>query len=141
MPSEKEIAELLKENIQASNRTTHAIRAFVRFLFIQLAFYTAAFVLWQIALRFPDQDNCGVLGCEPHFAWSLLVGTLVITGVFVSTKAGWSELALSNVPGPESQTNDSQIVKSFGDSANETKGKAKNWAKDPSRILRAESDQ
>lgn len=127
MSSEKDIAELLQENIQASNRTTHAIRAFVRFLFIQLAFYTAAFVLWQIALQFPDQDNCGVLGCEPHFAWSLLVGALVITGVFVSSRAGWSELALSNVPGSESQINYSQIVKSVADSAKETEGKARNW--------------
>lgn len=36
------IESLLEESIRASNRTTHAVRAFVRFLFIQLVAITLA---------------------------------------------------------------------------------------------------
>ena len=45
MPTEDKLAKLLEKNIEASNRTTHAVRAFVRFLFIQLSFLTAAVVV------------------------------------------------------------------------------------------------
>jgi hypothetical protein len=99
MDSTKETNELLKKNLEATNRTTHAVRAFVRFLFIQLSFYTAAFLLWQIALLFPDEDNCSVLGCSPHFFWQFLVAALIIAGIVLSSRAGWHELSLSEVPG------------------------------------------
>jgi hypothetical protein len=97
MPTDNKLAKLLEKNIEASNRTTHAVRALVRFLFIQLAFLTAAFVLWQIGLAFPDEDNCTAFGCEPNGFVSFLVLGLIITGVVLSSKAGWDELELSDV--------------------------------------------
>jgi hypothetical protein len=96
--TESELNVLLKKSIEASNRTTHAVRAFVRFLFIQLSFYTAAFIVWQVGLLFPDENNCGVLGCSPHIAWIIIVGALILIGIIISSRAGWQELALSQIP-------------------------------------------
>jgi hypothetical protein len=127
MDTTKETNDLLKKNLAATNRTTHAIRAFVRFLFIQLSFYTAAFLTWQIALLFPDEDNCTVLGCSPHFFWQLLVAALIITGIILSSRAGWHELSLSEVPGaplsPSSNGDDSEKPPMNAQKA----GIAKNW--------------
>lgn len=98
MPTEDKLSKLLEKNIEAANRTTHAVRAFVRFLFIQLSFLTAAAVLWQLGLAFPDEDNCSIVGCEPNGFVTVFVVLLVIAGVLVSSIAGWSELELSNMP-------------------------------------------
>ncbi len=43
-----QLAALLRENIAASNRTTHAVRAIVRFVFLQLTFTTASGLLLAI---------------------------------------------------------------------------------------------
>ena len=97
MPTEDKLAKLLEKNIEASNRTTHAVRALVLFLFIQLSFLTAAAVLWQLGLAFPDENNCSILGCEPNGVVTFLVVALVIAGVFISSMAGWDEIRKSNV--------------------------------------------
>jgi hypothetical protein len=97
MPTDDRLAKLLQKNIEASNRTTHAVRALVRFLFIQLSFLTAAAVLWQLGLAFPDPSNCTILGCEPNGIIAALVVLLVITGVILSSIAGWDELGKSDV--------------------------------------------
>jgi hypothetical protein len=98
MSIEDKLSRLMEESVEASNRTTHAVRAFVMFLFIQLAFFTAAFLLWQIGVAFPDEDNCTVLGCEPHVFVLIFVALLLITGVILSSSAGWYELRKSNIP-------------------------------------------
>ena len=98
MPNEDKLAKLLEQSIEASNRTTHAVRAIVRFYFIQLSFLTAAFVVWQLGLAFPDPNNCTAFGCQPNWFVSFLVAGLIITGVIVSSIAGWNELELSSVP-------------------------------------------
>jgi len=104
MATEDKLSKLLEKSIEASNRTTHAVRALVRFLFIQLSFLTAAFVLWQIGLAFPDENNCSAFGCEPNWFISLLVAGLVIAGVIISSIAGWDELERSSIPeGPQQQ--------------------------------------
>jgi len=94
--TEQNLGKLLVESIAASNRTTHAVRALVRFLFIQLSFLTAAYVVWQLGLAFPDPNNCSAFGCEPHGLVSFVVSALVITGVLVSSVVGWKELSLSD---------------------------------------------
>jgi hypothetical protein len=66
-------------------------------LFIQLAFLTAAAVIWQLGLAFPDEDTCSIVGCEPYGFVSAFVVLLVIAGVIISSFAGWSELELSNM--------------------------------------------
>jgi hypothetical protein len=96
MPNDEKLAKLLQQSIEASNRTTHAVRAIVRFFFIQLSFLTAAFVVWQLGLAFPDPNNCTAFGCQPNWLVSLLVAGLVITGVLISSSVGWAELNLSD---------------------------------------------
>lgn len=44
----QELAELLRANIEASNRTTHAVRAIVRFVFLQLTLTTVVGVLYAV---------------------------------------------------------------------------------------------
>jgi hypothetical protein len=117
MSTNENLAKLLEKSIEASNRTTHAIRALVRFLFIQLAFLTAAYLVWQIGLVFPDEDNCNAFACEPFgFVYFIVVG-LLITGVIISSRAGWYELSLSDTRskhapagsgGPGSQDNSAE---------------------------------
>lgn len=99
MANDSNLESLLDESIKASNRTTHAVRAFVRFIFIQLSFITAAYFAWQIGLAFPDEDNCNPLGCQPYGFWNFAVFILVTLGVILSSRAGWHELSLSAVPG------------------------------------------
>lgn len=98
MDNNQEIKKLLEENIQASNRTTHAIRAVVRFLFIQLSYLTAAFLVWQIGLAFPDPDSCTLYGCEPYEFYGLVTFGLVFAGVIHSSRVGWRELESSDLP-------------------------------------------
>jgi hypothetical protein len=84
------IEELAGEIIEASNRTTRAIRAFVRFLFIQLATITAAVVLYVFALAIdPLQPPLGLI---------LLALVVLVVGVIISSRAGWSELEASEIP-------------------------------------------
>jgi uncharacterized membrane protein YidH (DUF202 family) len=101
MATEDKLSKLLEKSIEASNRTTHAVRALVRFLFIQLSFLTAAFVLWQIGLAFPDEGSCSVVGCEPYGFVSFFVAVLIILGVVISSAVGWKELSLSERMIPE----------------------------------------
>jgi hypothetical protein len=96
--NDENMAKLLQQNIEASNRTTHAVRAFVRFLFIQLSFLTTAYIVWQLGLAFPDASNCTPFGCQPNWFVSVLVAVLIIAGVIASSIAGWSELELSSIP-------------------------------------------
>ena len=126
MPTEDKLAKLLEKNIEASNRTTHAVRALVRFLFIQLSFLTAAFVVWQIGLAFPDEDNCSAFGCEPHGIVSILVLLLVVLGVLLSSSAGWEELRLSSVSSI-SDSNQSFTAYSSGSRATQPKERKSFW--------------
>lgn len=45
---DKEIADLLKQNIEASNRTTYAVRAIVRYAFTQLSITTVTGILYAV---------------------------------------------------------------------------------------------
>jgi hypothetical protein len=99
---EEDFSFLNKETRQivlAQNRTTHAIRAFVRFLFIQLSFTTVAGVLFVIASATSGNYQCSAYSdCgQSQFFTFVAVITLII-GIFVSSNAGWSELAKSSIP-------------------------------------------
>jgi len=96
MDNEK-LGELLQKNIDASNRTTHAVRALVLFLFIQLAGISIAFVLNSIASANYDPVRCAISGndCEP-MVWLQVVAVLVwIAAVIWSSNVGWTEISLS----------------------------------------------
>lgn len=84
MSNSDEHMSLLRESIAASNRTTRAVRALVRFIFIQLSSTTLAGVLIYF----------GTVNAEI----SLLVTGIAVwaIGVFWSSAAGWSELDKSD---------------------------------------------
>jgi hypothetical protein len=95
------IEKLLKQNIEASNRTTYAVRAFVRFLFIQLVGVTAAFFLNSVATANVNPLQCAYSGdnCEPIIALQILAFLVWLAAVIWSSTEGWKELALSD-PNP-----------------------------------------
>ena len=77
--------------IQAQNRTTHAVRAFVRFLFIQLSALTMATFLFFISFQLENEEGA------PN-TFLLLMGVVIwIVGLVWSSNAGWSELEKSNI--------------------------------------------
>lgn len=48
MANNDELLELLKQNVEASNRTTHAVRAIVRYAFLQISITTVTGVLYAV---------------------------------------------------------------------------------------------
>jgi hypothetical protein len=89
----------LDDLVRAQNRTTHAVRAFVRFLFIQLSGITFAVLLWNVSLAFVDQHDCLQYGdnCNGNAFLQFLAGVVWIVSVIWSSRAGWEELEKSNV--------------------------------------------
>ena len=77
--------------IQAQNRTTHAVRAFVRFLFIQLSALTLATFLFFISFQLVNEEGA------PNTFLLLMGGVIWIIGLVWSSSAGWSELEKSNI--------------------------------------------
>ena len=89
----------LDDLVRAQNRTTHAVRAFVRFLFIQLTGITLAVFLWNISLAFVDEQACFQYGdnCTGNAFLQFLAAIVWIVAVIWSSSAGWDELNKSNV--------------------------------------------
>jgi hypothetical protein len=85
--------------ILAQNKTTHAVRAFVRFLFIQLTGITLAFFLWNLSLAFVNSSDCIQSGenCSGNVALQFLAVGVWIATVIVSSNAGWDELKKSEI--------------------------------------------
>lgn len=85
--------------IRAQNRTTHAVRAFVRFLFIQLTGITLAVFLWNISLAFIDEQACYQYGdnCTGNAFLQFMAGIVWLAAVILSSSAGWDELNKSNI--------------------------------------------
>ena len=86
--------------IAAQDRTTHSVRAFVRFLFIQLSATSAAAVLWGLASAQVDPVACAQSGehCSPVGALQAFAVIIWILGVIWSSIAGWEELKKSEIP-------------------------------------------
>ena len=76
----------LDDLVRAQNRTTHAVRAFVRFLFIQLTGLTIVYFLWNL---FVESDGNAFIAFLVLAVW---LGTVIW-----SSAAGWDELSKSNV--------------------------------------------
>lgn len=95
----QDIGANLDDLVRAQNRTTHAVRAFVRFLFIQLSGITFAVLLWNISLAFVDQQECFRSGekCNGNAFLQFLAAVVWIVSVVWSSKAGWEELEKSNI--------------------------------------------
>ena len=96
-------SELLVEAIQASNRTTHAIRAIVRFFLVQLSFITLAYFAYFMNSFTVDEDDCARWEeCSPSSFGSFLVFAIFAVGVFISSRLAWAELERSNIEGVHS---------------------------------------
>ena len=76
----------LDDLVRAQNRTTHAVRAFVRFLFIQLTGITCAVFLWNLSIA-----------VEGNTVMEFLAAGVWLGAVIWSSYAGWEELHKSNV--------------------------------------------
>ena len=87
----------IQELIRAQNRTTHAVRAFVRFLFIQLSATTIAVILWNFSEAFIDQEECFRNGsnCSGNGFLQFIAAVVLIGGMIWSSAAGWDELGKS----------------------------------------------
>ncbi|MEY4742270.1 MAG: hypothetical protein RL672_1020 [Actinomycetota bacterium] len=85
--NDKDVLEVLQRVEAASNRTTYAVRAFVRFLFIQLSATTVGSVLGAAAAAL-GWPWLGVLG-----------GAVTMGGLFWAGYAGRAELRKSNPNG------------------------------------------
>jgi ribosomal protein L40E len=90
--------DLLVAVIAASNRTTRAVRAFVRFLFIQLSATTAAILVWNLGSVFQDQSRCFSGACPPSEPVIFFASLIWLVGVVWSSIAGWTELSYSDIP-------------------------------------------
>ena len=89
--SDKEILEVLERIEKASNRTTYAVRAFVRFLFFQLSATTIGSMLAAVA-------------AATSLPWLGVLGGIVTTGgLFWAGYAGRAELNKSNPNGKKAK--------------------------------------
>jgi hypothetical protein len=97
-PSKKGPATL-DDILAAQNRTTHAVRAFVRFLFIQLSAITAGAVVLNFANEAATTYECIEYGnCGASDGLSVVAVIIIIAGVVISSSVGWSELHKSDIP-------------------------------------------
>ncbi len=92
----------IQDLIAATNRTTHAVRAFVKFLFIQLAAISLALLIFVFSLY--------LLPLEFQQGAIVIAALIYIVGVFWSSAAGWIELGLSDIR-PSSVSEGSKDVK------------------------------
>jgi hypothetical protein len=89
----------LDDVVAAQNRTTHAIRAFVRFLFIQLSAVTAGVLLLNFANQASTSYDCVEYGsCGGSNALTIMAVLVIFAGVIISSNVGWAELRKSNIP-------------------------------------------
>ena len=105
IPEEEDpIYEFLQELINAQNRTTHAVRALVRFFFIQLSALTIAGFFYSLANNSVNAYACTTQGtsCNPNGFFIFLAVAIWIVGIFISSSIGWKELSGSNIPGEHS---------------------------------------
>ena len=89
----------LEDVVRAQNRTTHAVRAFVRFLFIQLTSTTLGVFLWNLSNLFIDEQKCGYSGdnCGGNGFLQFVAFITILVGIIWSSNAGWSELSKSDI--------------------------------------------
>lgn len=88
--------ELLREILKSTNRTTRAVRAFVRFLFIQLSAITMAVLVFNLGDLLQNPSECAYGICPPSPGFTLFAGLIWVVGVVWASYAGWNELELSD---------------------------------------------
>jgi hypothetical protein len=103
VPDDSEVIQLLKANLEAQNRTTHAVRSFVRFYLIQVV---------------------SVLVAAPLYAWGIaaaevfpliLAGAILVIGLIWALAVCWLELEQSDeAEDPEDQVEHAFVAPSDG---------------------------
>lgn len=89
----------LDDVVAAQNRTTRAVRAFVRFLFIQLSAITLGATLIQFGIQEAATVACIQYGrCGTSNFLSVAGVLTILAGIIWSSSAGWSELHKSEIP-------------------------------------------
>ena len=89
-----------EEAIRAINRTTHAVRAFVLFLFYQLTALTISGVIYVFAVAVGESNEAckdSPFGCEPNAFLISLALIVWIAGVVYSSQRGWAEIEKSEI--------------------------------------------
>lgn len=87
-----------EETIRAIDRTTHAVRAFVLFLFYQLFALTVSGVLYVVGVALGatnEQCRNSPYGCSPNSFFVFLAIVTWIAGVIYSSNKGWEEIGKS----------------------------------------------
>ena len=99
IPQLSATGKTIDDLIRAQNRTTHAVRAFVRFLFIQLSAMTLGLFIWNLAAASADPEACAYEGtnCTGNSSLQVIAGLVFLGGIIWSSAAGWSELEKSNI--------------------------------------------
>lgn len=87
----QELPALLREQIEASNRTTHAVRALTSFIVYEAAYSLAALLLLAFSF-FPTL----ALG-EPWWVLTGLAGLVAVVGLIHSFSVAFGELSKSEV--------------------------------------------
>ena len=89
--------------INAVNRTTHAVRAFVLFLFYQLSSITVAVFFYLVAGAIGNSnEECdstlrALGGCPPNAFFLFLAVVTWLGGIIYSSAIGWKEIEKSNL--------------------------------------------
>ena len=98
-PEEVELSQAEEWIIQAQNRTTHAIRALVRFVLIQFVTLTFGAIMYVLGIAAQSARDCQRYG-DCGASWFLIfIGSIIIIfGVITSIRACRSELKQSEVP-------------------------------------------
>ena len=103
IPADSELQVLIKkqdETIRAINRTTHAVRAFVLFLFYQLFALTISGILYVVAVAIGETNEAcqnNPFGCNPNAFFIFLALAVWVAGVIYSSQKGWEEIEKSEI--------------------------------------------
>ena len=103
IPTDSELQVLIKkqdETIRAINRTTHAVRAFVLFLFYQLFALTISGILYVVAVAIGETNEAcqnNPFGCNPNAFFIFLALAVWVAGVIYSSQKGWEEIEKSEI--------------------------------------------
>jgi len=105
IPSVEPVAQSENQDIIAAiDRTTHAVRAFVLFLFYQLTALTLAYFIFLLAEYIGNSNSdCSEQlraygACSPNLFLVFVAFLTWLFGVFYSSTIGWEEIRKSEVP-------------------------------------------
>lgn len=93
------LTQQIGQMIEAQNRTTAAVRALVKFIFLQMLTLTLGGLFWAMGLSTEDSYQCANFGknCSGSVFFLVLCAITVIGGTSLSFREGWKELKASEI--------------------------------------------